>query len=88
MTESANNLDIVLAKITTETLQWKTNLTLDPTNQTQEVIFSQKFQNTNHPYLIFNHNTVNLTKSQKHPRLVLDSRLDLKEHLKKNDQRS
>ena len=53
----------------------------DPTKQAQEVICGRKLQNTNHPCFTFNHNTVNLTESQKHLRIVLDSRLDFKEHL-------
>ena len=51
------------------------NFNPDLTKQTQEVIFSQKLQNTNHPCLIFNRST------QKHLGIVLDSRLDFKEHL-------
>lgn len=31
--------------------------------------------------MIFNHNTVNLTKFQKHLGIVLNSRLDFKDHL-------
>ena len=57
------------------------NFNPDPTKQAQEVIFSRKLQNTNHQYLIFNQHTVSLTESQKHLGLVLDSRLDFKEHL-------
>ena len=58
------------------------NFNPDPTKQAQEVIFSQKLQNTNQPCLIFNHNTVSLTESHKYLGIVLDSRLDFKEHLK------
>ena len=47
-----------------------------------EGCFYSKLQITNHPGLIFNHNTVSLTKSQKHPRVALDSILDFQEHLK------
>ena len=57
------------------------NFNPDPTKQAQEVIFSRKLQNTNHPCLIFNHNTISLTESHKHLGIVLDSRLDFKEHL-------
>ena len=57
------------------------NLNPDRTKQAQEVILSQKLQNTSQPCLIFNHNTPNLTESQKNPRIVLDSRLDHLEHL-------
>ena len=43
-----------------------------------EGCYYSKLQITNHPGLIFNHNTVSLTKSQKHPRVVLDSILDFR----------
>ena len=57
------------------------NFNPDPTKQAQEVFFSRKLQNTDHPCLIFNHNTVSLTESHMHLGIVLDSRLDFKEHL-------
>ena len=57
------------------------NFNLDLTKKAQEVIFSRKLQNTNQPSLIFNHNTVSLTESQKHLGIVLNSRLDFKENL-------
>ena len=57
------------------------NFNLDLTKKAQEVIFSRKLQNTNQPCLIFNHNTVSLTESQKHLGIVLNSRLDFKENL-------
>ena len=81
MTKSANELNNDLTRISTWTFQWKMNFNPDPTKQAQEVIFSQKLQNTNHPCLIFNHNTISLTESHKHLGIVLDSRLDFKEHL-------
>ena len=70
MTKSANDLISDLAKISTGAFQQKINFSPDPTKQVQEVIFSQKLQNTNDPCLIFYHNTVNLTESQKHLRIV------------------
>ena len=57
------------------------NFNLDPTNQAQELIFSRKLQITNHRCLIFIHSTVNITESQKHLGIGLDSRLDFKDHL-------
>ena len=57
------------------------NFNPDPTKQAQEVIFSRKLENTNHPCLIFNHDTISLTESRKHLGIVLDSRLDFKGHL-------
>ena len=58
------------------------NFNPDPTKQTQEVIFCPKLQITNHPCLIFNQNTFNLTESQKHFGMFLDSRLEFKKQWK------
>ena len=57
------------------------NFNPDPTKQAQEIIFSRKLQNSNLRSLIFNHNIVNSTDSQKYVGIILDSRLDFKEHL-------
>ena len=57
------------------------NFNPELTKLAQEVMFSHKLQNTNPPYLIFNQNTVNFTEFQEHLGIVLDSRLDFKEHL-------
>ena len=83
MTKSANELSNDLTKIRTVPMsQWKMNFNPNPTKQVQKVVFSRKIQYTNHPCLIFNRKTVSLNESQKHPGIVLNSRLDFKEHLK------
>ena len=81
MTKSTNELNNDLAKISAWQFQSKMNFSPDPTKQAREVIFSRKLENTNHSFLIFSHNTVSLTESQKHLGIALDSRLDFKEHL-------
>ena len=81
MTKLSNKLNNDLTKISTWAFQWKTNFNPDLAKQVQEVIFSRKLQNNNHPCLIFNHSTVSFIESQKHLGIVLDSRLDFKEHL-------
>ena len=78
MTKSARELNNDLAKISTWAFQRKMDFNPDPTKQ---VIFSRKLQNTNHPCLISNYNTVSLTESEKHFGIVLDSQSDFKEHL-------
>ena len=58
------------ASVCTCAFQWKMNFTPDPTKEAQEVIFTRKLQNTNHPCLILNHTTVSLKtswNSQKQP---------------------
>ena len=82
MTKSANDLNNDLAKISIWPFQRKMNFNPDPTKQAKEVISIRKLENTNHPCLIFNHNTVNLTQSQKDLIIiVLKSGLDFKEPL-------
>ena len=53
----------------------------DPTQQTQEVIFTCKVQNQNYPLFVFNNNCVEQTACQKHLGLILDSRHNFQEHL-------
>ena len=81
MTKSANLLNNDINKISTWASQWKMNFNQDPTKQAQEVTFSQKLQNTNHPCFIFNHNPFSLTESHKHLGIALNSGLDFREHL-------
>ena len=83
MTKSVNELNNDLAKINTCAFQWKMSFNPDLTKQAQNSlnpIFNQKLQNINHPYLIFGHNTVSLTESQKNFGIGLDFRLDFKEN--------
>ena len=58
---TASNFNSDLTKINDWTYQWKMNFNPDPTKQAQEVIFSQKFKNQNHPSLYFNNNPVQQT---------------------------
>ena len=53
----------------------------DPSKQAQEVIFSRKNKPW-HPDLILNQTNVNRRSSQKHLGLLLDEKLDFKEHAK------
>ena len=62
--------------------QWKMNFNSDPSKQAQEVIFFRKFQNSTHPTLNFNNNTVTESVPQKHLRMFLDTKLDFQGHLK------
>ena len=49
----------------------------DPNKQTQDVIIK-----INHPPLLFNQNLVESSPTQKHLRMVLDTKLDFNLHLK------
>ena len=53
-----------------------------PSKQAQEVIFSRKLQNSTHPTLSFNNNTVTHSVTQKHLGMFLDTKLDFQGHLK------
>ena len=53
----------------------------DPTKMAQEVLFSRKKFKVIHPSLIFNGKDVSRSESQKHLRLVLDSKLNFNMHL-------
>ena len=54
----------------------------DPTKQAQEIIFSPKTSQRNHPGLMFNNNIVNVTSIHKHLSMIFDSKLSFDEHLK------
>ena len=54
----------------------------DPTKSTQEVIFSRKLKTVPHPSITFNNNPLSVCLARKYLRLVLDSKLTFKEHVK------
>lgn len=53
----------------------------DPTKQANEVLFSCKKSNQNHPQLIFNGTIVAQANEQKHLGLILDSKLSFVNHM-------
>ena len=53
----------------------------DPNKQAVEILFSKTREKENYPPLTFNDDKVQTTISQKHLGLVLDSKLDFKEHI-------
>ena len=71
-----------LRKTSKWTFQWKISFNLDPSKQTQEVIFSRKIQKTCHPSIFFNHKSVKQVPSQEHLGMILDTKLNFQEHLK------
>ena len=58
------------------------NFNPDATKQAQKLIFSCKFQTTNHSPLFLNENVVLQTTFQKHLGMFLDSKFSFSEHLK------
>ena len=53
----------------------------DPTKPAQEVLFSRKKKTRNHPTLSFNNIHVERASSQKHLGLILDEKLNFKQHI-------
>ena len=79
---SATQLNNDLQKIQQWAYQWKMIFNPAPSKQAQEVIFSRKNAKPFHPNLIFNQSNVIRTSSQKHLGLILDEKLNFKEHIK------
>ena len=55
---TTTDLSSDLSKISDWALQLKMNFNPDPNKQAQEVIFSRKINEVNHPQLLFNQNLV------------------------------
>ena len=81
-TLSANALNSDLSKIENWAYQWKMSFNPDLSKQAQEVIFSRKRLEVNHPPLYFNGSPVQKTNVQKHLGVYLDDKLCFKHHLK------
>ena len=62
--------------------QWKTSFNLDISTQARK-IFSPKLQKSTHPTLSFNDNTVAKSVTQNHLGMLLDTKLDFQQHLKR-----
>ena len=61
--------------------QWKMEFNPDPTKQANEVLFSHKTSNPNHPQLIFNGVPVATANDHKHLGLILNPKLSFSKHL-------
>ena len=79
--DSANLLNSDLSKIDEWAVQWKMSYNPDPTKQAQEIIFSRKTSQKNHPGLMFNNSIVNVISIHKHLGMF-DLKLRFDEHLK------
>ena len=62
--------------------QWKMSFNPDINKQTKEVAFTGKLQKSNHPSLTCNGARVNQFGIEKHLGMLLDSKLDVKDHMK------
>ena len=80
--KSFQNLSNDLCVISNWAYQWKMSFKPDRSKQAQEVIFSRKTLIQSHPVLTFDNSPVTKTTHHKHLGLILDEKLNFKEHLK------
>ena len=78
---TANALNNDLSMIQQWAYQWKMSFNPDLSKQAQEVLFSRKRVQVNHPDLYFNGSVVQKTTTQKHLGVFLDAKLTFKDHL-------
>ena len=80
--QSAADFNDDLNKISNWAYQWKMSFNPDPSKQVQEVIFSRKINKSDHLSTTFNNQNVCGVSSQKHLGMILDEKLDFKNHIK------
>ena len=78
---SANILNNDLQLISLWAYKWKMLFNPDPKKPAQEVLFSRKKQIQNHPTISLNNVQVERTTYQKHLGVILDEKLNFKEHV-------
>ena len=81
-TQSSNELNDDLEKISNWAYQWKMIFNPDKSKQAQEIIFSHKIQKVIHPSAIFNQMPVVWSYCQKHLGINLDEKLNFSNHFK------
>ena len=79
--ESANILNNDLLLISEWGYKWKMLFNPDPSKPAQEVLFSRKKQSQIHPTLSLNNIQVERVASQKHLGVILDEKLNFKQHI-------
>ena len=79
--ESANILNNDLKLISKWAYDWKMFFNPDPSKPAQEVLFTRKKQIQNHPTISLNNIQVERTSHQKHLGIILDEKLNFKQHL-------
>ena len=62
--------------------QWKMSFNPDPTKPAEEILFSHKTSETNHPPLYFNGIEVKRVSEHKHLGLILDPKLNFAAHIR------
>ena len=77
---SSCDLNYDLNRVREWAFQWKMSFNPKPSKQAQEVIFTRKLQKKDYLSLYSNDSSVKETCTQKHLGILLDFRLDFKEH--------
>ena len=80
--KSFENLSNDVFIISNWAYEWKMSFNPDRSKQAEEVIFSRKTSIQSHPVLTFDYSSVIKTTHHKHLGLILDEKLNFKEHLK------
>ena len=80
-TESANILNDDLQLISNWTYKWKMLFSQDPKKPAHKVLFSRKINIQNHPTLSLNNIQVERSTYHKHLGVILDEKLNFKEHI-------
>ena len=79
--ESANALIYDLSQISKWAFNWKMFFNPDPSKAAQEALFSRKKKTQSHPEISLNNIRVGRSSYQKHLGLILDEKLNFKEHI-------
>ena len=79
--ESANVLNNNLLFISKWAFNWKMLFNPDPTKPAQDVLFPRKMEVQNHPTISLNNIQVERPSYQKHLSLILDEKLNFKQHI-------
>ena len=81
VTESTDILNNDLSLISNWAFNWKMLFNPDPNKPAQEVLFSRKMKAQSHPVISFNNIQVEKSPNQKHLGLILDEKLNFKQHI-------
>ena len=79
---SASQLNNYLDKVSDSACTWKMSFNQDPSKQAQEVIYSRKCTEEDHPPIYFNNIPVTQTTIQKHIGVYLDEKVNYNTHIK------
>ena len=79
--ETANILNNDLSEISKWAYNWKMLFNPDPSKPAQEVVFSRKKKEQSNPGISLNNIQVEKTSYHKHLRLILDEKLNFKQHV-------